>query len=401
MPGLEWFGDEEREQVNQVLQSGVLMRYNWEAKRRGVWKAKTLEEDLTARFGVRFAHLTSSGTAALLTAFSALGVGAGDAVILPAFTFVASFEAVLAVGAIPILVDVDETLTLDPQAVARAITPQTKVIMPVHMCGGMAQMEALLDLGKKHGIHILEDACQAIGGTYRGEVLGSLGVMGCFSFDYVKTITCGEGGAVLTDDRNLYDRSHAYADHGHDHIGTDRGAEHHPFMGLNFRISELQAAVGIAQLKRLDAILTVQRRHKAILKSRLTQIEGLSFRRIPDEAGDNASFLSFFMPDEQGARALAQHLKAAGIPGIFYWYDNNWHYVRKWSHLKELKTLGSLPQALRDNMPDYATQDFSQSDAIMGRCIAVLINLSWTEAEAHARAEALAVGVGQVLKQHP
>lgn len=399
MPGREWFGEAERQQVNEVLETGVLMRYNWDAERRGVWKARDLEVALKARFGVAFAQLTSSGTAALLTALSALGVGAGDAVILPTFTFVASFEAVLALGAIPVLVDVDESLTLDPQAVARAITSNTKLIMPVHMCGGMAEMDALLALARKHGTYVLEDACQAIGGTYKGKPLGAMGAMGCFSFDYVKTITCGEGGAVLTDREALYTKSNGYTDHGHDHIGSDRGAERHPFLGLNFRISELQAAVGLAQLKKLDDILTVQRRHKAIVKSHLAEIGALSFRKIPDESGDNASFLSFFMPDAHRARAVAKQLTAHGITGIFYWYDNNWHYVRQWAHLKACKTLGALSREVRAGMPDYASQDFSQSDAIIGRCISTAVSLNWTEAEAHARGKAMATVVKRVLQQ--
>ena len=151
---------------------------------------KTLEKALAKRMQVRHAQLVSSGTAALTVALASAGIGAGDEVIMPTFTFVASFESILAIGAIPVLVDVDDTLTLDPIAVENAVTERTKVVMPVHMCGSMADLKALKTICKKHGLILLEDACQAIGGSFAGVPLGGYGDLGCFSFDYVKTVTC-------------------------------------------------------------------------------------------------------------------------------------------------------------------------------------------------------------------
>src|SRR3954463_1346417 len=138
MPGFELWGEEERKEVNDVLETGILMRYGFDGPRKGIWKSKELEQEISHRFGSKYAQLVSSGTAALTTAMAALGIGAGDEVIMPAFTFVASFEAVLSVGAVPVMVDVDETLTMKPDAVRRAITSKTKCVMPVHMCGSMA-----------------------------------------------------------------------------------------------------------------------------------------------------------------------------------------------------------------------------------------------------------------------
>ena len=205
MPGFELWSDAERKEVNDVLETGILMRYGFDGPRKGIWKAKELEQALCDRFGSRYAQLLSSGTAALTTALAALGVGSGDEVIMPAFTFVASFEAVLSVGAVPVLVDVDETLTLNPAAVRKAITAKTKCIMPVHMCGSMADMDALQSICKDHNLLLLEDACQSIGATYKGKSLGTIGDAGTFSFDFVKTMTCGEGGVVLTNKRrSLY-----------------------------------------------------------------------------------------------------------------------------------------------------------------------------------------------------
>src|SRR3954447_11105329 len=202
MPGYEFFGDEERKEVNDVLETGILMRYGFDGPRKGVWKAKELEAEICNTFGSKYAQLTSSGTAALTTAMAALGIGYGDEVIMPTFTFVASFEAVLSVGAIPILVDVDETLTLDPVAVKNAINPRTKCIMPVHMCGSMADMDQLKTICEQHDLILLEDACQSIGASYHGKMVGTIGQAGTFSFDFVKTMTCGEGGVVLTNDES-------------------------------------------------------------------------------------------------------------------------------------------------------------------------------------------------------
>ncbi len=232
MPGFEFFGAEERKEVNDVLETGILMRYGFDVARKGMWKSQELEKEICNTFGAQYAQLVSSGTAALTTAFAALGVGAGDEVIMPSFTFVASFEAVLSVGAIPVLVDVDDSLTLNPDAVRKAITSKTKCVMPVHMCGSMANMDALQHICKEHNLLLLEDACQSIGATYKGKHVGTIGDAGTFSFDFVKTITCAEGGVVMTNNKTIYENCDGYTDHGHDHKGgADRGADLHPFIG--------------------------------------------------------------------------------------------------------------------------------------------------------------------------
>src|SRR5215211_3263398 len=280
MPGFELWSDAERKEVNDVLESGILMRYGFDGLRKGNWKAKELEQEICNRFGSQYAHLLSSGTAALTTALAALGIGTGDEVIMPSFTFVASFEAVLSVGAIPVLVDVDETLTLDPQAVRKAIGPKTKCIMPVHMCGSMADMDALQLICKEHNLLLLEDACQCIGASYKGKSLGTIGDAGTFSFDFVKTMTCGEGGVVMTDSEDVLIKCDGYTDHGHDHKGADRGADLHPFLGYNYRISELHAAIGVAQIGKLENFLSIQRKNHSVLKSVLSAMPEVTFRKI-------------------------------------------------------------------------------------------------------------------------
>lgn len=396
MPGYELFDDAEKKEVMDVLETGIYMRYGFDGPRNNVWKAKELEKALCERFDVKYAQLTSSGTTALTTAMAALGIGYGDEVIMPTFTFVASFEAVLSVGAIPVLVDVDDTLTLDPAAVKAAITPKTKVIMPVHMCGGMADLDALKAICQEHNLLLLEDACQAIGATYKNQAVGSVGNAGTFSFDFVKTVTCAEGGVVLTNDEQAYIKSDGYTDHGHDHLGVDRGADLHPFLGYNYRISELHAAVGLAQIRKLDKFLEIQRNNKQVLKDALEGIEGVTFRRLPDPKGDAATFLSFFLPDAEKAAAAAAAIKAAGIPA-FYWFDNNWHYVRKWNHFTGGVSLTGFGPEVKAAMDVYKTKQFPASDAIISRTISTPINLGWDNDELVARAEKLAKAVKSVL----
>ncbi len=398
MPGFELFGAEERKEVNDVLETGILMRYGFDGPRKGIWKAQELEKAVTQTFGCQYAQLTSSGTAALTTAMAALGVGAGHEVIMPAFTFVASFEAVLSVGAIPVLVDVDETLTLNPDAVRKAITPATKCIMPVHMCGSMADLDALKAICDEHNLILLEDACQSIGGTYKGKKLGTIGHAGTFSFDFVKTITCAEGGVVMTNSEDVYIKSDGYTDHGHDHKGVDRGADLHPFIGYNFRISELHAAVGLAQIRKLDQFLAIQRKNHAQLKAILAEVPGISFRQVPDPAGDSCTFLSWFLPTEAQTRAAVANMKEAGVlAGNFYWFDNNWHYIRKWDHLKQPASLFRLSDAQHAALQKLATQDFSVSDAVMGRCVSTAISLLWSEAQIQEKGEAMKAAILKAL----
>lgn len=397
MPGFELWSDAERKHLNDVVENGVLMRYGFDGNRNGHWKAKELEHEICNYFGCQHAQLVSSGTAALTAAMQAMGIGYGDEVITPAFTFVASFEAIISVGAVPVLVDVDDTLTLDPAAVRAAITSKTKCVMPVHMCGSMADLDALQAICKEHNLFLLEDACQAIGGTYKGKKLGTIGHAGTFSFDYVKTMTCGEGGVVMTNDKAIYEMCDGFSDHGHDHKGVDRGADLHPFVGYNFRLSELHAAVGLAQVKRVDEFLAIQRRNHAYLKNALSQIPGISFRRVPDETGDSCSFVSWFLPTEAQARAAVAEMKAQGIlAGNFYWFDNNWHYIRKWDHLKTGATLSALSPELKEKVMHHANKNFAASDAIMGRCISTAISLVWTEEQMKAKADAMVAAVMKV-----
>ena len=397
MPGFELFGDLERKEVNDVLDNGVLMRYGFDGIRNGHWKAKELETELGKAFNSKHVQLVSSGTAAVSVALASAGVGAGDEVIMPTFTFVASFEAIMMLGAIPILVDIDDTLTLDPTAVEAAITNKTKAVMVVHMCGSMANLKALQKVCNTNNLVLVEDACQAIGATYDGNPLGSVGDLGCFSFDFVKTITCGEGGAVITNNKDYYINADHYSDHGHDHIGNDRGAETHPFLGYNFRISELHAAVGLAQVRRLSEFLEIQRKYLKIFQDKLSQIPEVTLRTVPEGGEESGGFFNFFLPDIETTRKVIQAFKENGIDACWNYYDNNWHYIRKWDHLKDLKSLFPITQEVKDGLKYLKTKSFKPSDHFIGRNISCLIKLSWTQEEVEERAKKMTEIISQIV----
>ena len=396
MPGFELFSDLERKEVNDVLGNGVLMRYGFDGMRKGHWKAKELEAELEKTFGSEHVQLVSSGTAAVSVALASAGIGAGDEVIMPTFTFVASFEAIMMLGAIPILVDIDDTLTLDPKAVEAAVTSKTKAVMVVQMCGSMANMDALRKVCDTHNLIFVEDACQAIGGTYKGKPLGSIADLGCFSFDFVKTITCGEGGAVVTNNKDYYINADHYSDHGHDHIGNDRGAETHPFLGYNFRISELHAAVGLAQVRRLPEFIAIQKRNYTILRETLSQIPEVTFRTVPEGGEESYAFLNFFLPDLDTALKVSKAFKDNGGDVCWNYYENNWHYIRKWHHLKEAKSLYPLTSEIKEELTKLKTKDFTQSDYWIGRNISCLIKMSWTEEEVRERADKMAKCIKEI-----
>lgn len=398
MPGFELFGDAERKSVNDVLENGVLMRYGFDGMRNGHWKAKELEAELSKTFKTNYVQLVSSGTAAVSVALASAGVGVGDEVIMPTFTFVASFEAIMMLGAIPVLVDIDSSLTLDPKAVEAAITSKTKAVMVVQMCGSMGNMDALSEICTKHNLLFVEDACQATGGLYKGKPLGSIADLGCFSFDFVKTITCGEGGAVITNNKDYYLNADHYSDHGHDHVGNDRGAESHPFLGYNFRISELHAAVGLAQVKRLPEFLAIQKKNFNIIRDELSKVPQVEFRTVPDGGVESCAFLNFFLPDLEITRKVSDAFKANGIDVCWNYYDNNWHYVRAWHHLKDAKSLYPLSSEMKSALNKLKTKDFSQSDHFIGRNISCLIKLSWTEDDVKSRAKTMKACIENALR---
>lgn len=340
MPGYEVLGEEEKKEILDVLSRKVLFRYEFHQQRDGIYKVQEFEKAFAEYCGVGHALAVSSGTAALRVALAALGVGPGDEVITQGFTFVATWEAIFDAGAIPVFAEIDETLCLDPEDMAKKISPRTRAIIPVHMCGAQARIKEIVTIAEKHHIPVLEDTAQACGGRLHGKALGSFGKIGSFSFDSVKTLTTGEGGMIITDDRDLYIRASEYHDHGHDHNpNVGRGLERRNFIGFNYRMMELQGALGLAQLKKLDhLILARQRENKHRIKEALSRINGITFRKIPDPAGDIATFLIFFLPSKEKCRAFNRIMGEEGA-GAINWSENLWHYYGEWEHLLQGKSL--------------------------------------------------------------
>jgi 8-amino-3,8-dideoxy-alpha-D-manno-octulosonate transaminase len=374
MPGFEVFGDEEKREAMEVFDTGVLFRYEFAEQRRGIYKVREFEERFAAYCGARYAQAVTSGTAALKVAMAALGIGPGDEVITQGFTFVATWEAIFAAGAVPVFTEIDDTLNMDPADLEKKIGPQTKLIIPVHMLGSAARIEAIKVVAAKHGIPVLEDTAQAPGASINNKKMGSFGVCGTFSFDPVKTMTTGEGGMIITDDEKLWRNMSEYHDHGHDHAEKPggRGADGRRFIGFNYRMMELQGAIGLAQLAKLDDIIARQRENKAKMRAAVSRLDGVTFRHQLDESGDSATFLAFSLPTiEQTVRV--NKILAANDAGAVYFAANTWHYYPEWEHLLAGSTVakGGWPFKLPDGRRRviYAPDLLPQSAEILGRTL--------------------------------
>src|SRR3954471_12583171 len=286
MPGTELFGAEERKEIEDVMQTGILFRYGHDAQRNNHWKARDFESEVRKFTGAKYAHAMSSGSTAIATALAASGIGTGDEAIVPPFTFIASVEAVLFIGAIPIFGEIDETLCLSAEGIKKAITPKTKAVCLVHMCGGNANMDEIMAVVNENKLILVEDAGQAFASSYKGTYTGLFGKAGAYSFDFFKIATAGEGGVLVTNDEDTFKKADVYSDHGHDHVGSNRGMENHPYLGFNYRISELHAAVALAQTRKVPEIKQKNRRNKKFLQDALSAGRNISFAALGDPDGD-------------------------------------------------------------------------------------------------------------------
>lgn len=396
MPGFEIFGDEERKEVNAVMQTGILARYGFEEARNGVWKAVELEQEICKLFACGYAQVVISGTAALTTALAALNVGAGHEVILPVFCDVSCFEAIISVGATPVFADVDKTLTMSPDSLRKLITPKTHAVLLVHAIGSVANIAAIRDVCEAQQIFLLEDASQAIGASLMGKHAGTFGNAGVLSFDFHSTVTCGEGGAIMTADANLYKLCNEYSDHGHEHLTEKRNGDGHRYMGTNYRISELHAAVGLAQIKKLPGIVAEQKKLHQTLKAALEPVSGIAFKDITPGAEDSCTHFTILLPSQIITQQVVTALEENDIP-FAYWYDSKWHYIRKWEHFKNGSWMNRLYDDHKRHILQHTNLAFPASDAIMNRCISFAISLQWSEAEAAERGGKLATIIQSVL----
>lgn len=395
MPGFEVFGDEEKKEINDVLETGVLFRYEFGAQRKGIFKVLQFEKDFAKYCGAGFSQAVTSGTAALKVALTALGVGPGDEVITQGFTFVATWEAILDVGAIPVFTEVDETLNMDPADLKTKITERTRCIIPVHMLGAMARVEEIVAIGVAHNIPVLEDTAQAVGGRINGQHLGTFGTCGTFSFDSVKTMTTGEGGMIICNDEQMWQDMSEYHDHGHDHVVNPggRGGEGRRFIGFNYRMMELQGAMGIAQLAKLDAMITAQKSHKRRLRAAAEKIPGVRFRTLVDEDGDTATFFAFILETQEQCQRVNAVLAEEGV-GAINFSENSWHFYPSWEHLHAGASLMASgwpfaePGGKRRVL--YDPKVLPKSADIMGRTLVYPVSIKMSDAQLEKICQALA-----------
>ncbi|MBC7693906.1 MAG: DegT/DnrJ/EryC1/StrS family aminotransferase [Burkholderiales bacterium] len=398
MPGTELFGAEERKEIEDVLSTGILFRFNHDAQRNNIWKAKDFEAEAKKITGAKFALAVSNGSAAILAALAASGIGVGDEVICPPFTYMATVEAVLMLGALPVFAEIDETLCLSAEGIKNVITPKTKAVCLVHMCGGNANMDEIMAVVKQHNLILVEDAGQAFAASYKGTATGLFGNAGAYSFDFFKIATAGEGGILVTNDEATYKLADSYCDHGHDHIGSNRGMENHPIIGFNYRISELHAAVGAAQTRKVPAIRNANLKNKAFLQKELSKVAGISFSKLGDDNGDSGTFLNILMPDTETAKRTVDEFNKAGVGGFNYWYTNMYHFINQWEHIKGLKTASKLAIQVLGAPQDYNNLNIPKTQEIVGRLISFGIRCTWTEEEMSALAEKISAAAVKAMK---
>ena len=399
MAGAEMIGKEEMQEVMEVLETGILIRYNFDVERKGVFKCKEFEAAFAKYCGAKYALGVTSGSAALKVALTAMDIGPGDEVLVPAFTFLATYEAVLEVGAIPVMTDIDSSLGLSPEDMPSKITPYTKAVIPVHMCGAPARIDKILEVARQHNLLVLEDNAQGCGASFQGKKLGTFGDMGIFSFDYVKTVTTGEGGMVLTDNKELADRADWYHDHGHDHQAANRALDGRTILGFNYRMNEIQGALGLAQLRKLDYICAEQRKNKDLIKAALRAVGGVKFREIPDPAGDTATFLAFNLPTEDGTKKFQLALRTRGVDTVRY-KDNLWHYVPNWEHFLARSTANSRKYPFTNptyqGKVEYRREDIPQAEDILGRTLVMAVQVKMSEERIATISQAIAQAAKEI-----
>ena len=314
-PGAYWLDEKEENAVLDVLRHGSMFRYYGLGEPTYV---DALEAAAREFYGARYALAVNSGTGALTSAMRALGIGPGCEVVLPAFMWVASAGAVVQVGAIPVLCEIDDSFTMAPADLETKITPRTRLILPIHMAGVPCDMDAIMQVARERGIPVLEDCAQCNGGSFGGRKVGAIGDVGIFSLQLNKNMTCGEGGLILTDDRKLYARAFSAHDMGLVRV-EGRLATPEPYAiawGAGRRMNELSGAVASVQIKKLPKIVDTMRASKRRIKEMLEGTPGLSFRRLNDEDGDSGPFLVMLLQDAERAADAVAKMYGAGLSNV-------------------------------------------------------------------------------------
>jgi len=368
VPGFEVIGEEERVEVARVFDSGgVLFRHGFDNLRNGHFAVRDFEVAFAEKFDVPRALAVTSGTAALRVALAAIGVGKGDSVLIPSFTFVATAEAVIEAGAIPIAVEIDESLAMDPAFLETARRADTKAVIAVHMLGVPSDLRRISAFCDAEGLALIEDTAWGCGATLDGRFLGTWGRMGTFSFDYAKTLTTGEGGMITFNEEEDYARAAAWHDHGHENNpDVPRWEDTRSGSGFNFRMMELQGAVGNAQLRKLDFILEGQRDRHEALRQALEPIPGVEWRAEPEGSDPSCDAAVFFTPTPVSALACRDVLLASGFGTKILPEAITWHFAGAWTH---------MPDLVDAHGGDLSTA-FPISKALLDRAVALPISIA-------------------------
>jgi dTDP-4-amino-4,6-dideoxygalactose transaminase len=384
--------EEEEAAVLDVLRSKRLFRYY--GPNPGPSKVAELEQAFAERMGVPYGLAVTSGTAALICGLIGLGIGPGDEVILPAFTWIASASAVVAVGAVPILAEIDDSLTLDPEDVEAKISPYTKGILPVHMRGLPSKMDQLMDVARKHQLKVLEDSAQANGASYKGRRVGSIGDAGAFSLQFNKILTSGEGGMVITRDQAVFERAVMF----HDVVGGERNGvpEERILPGINFRMPELLGAVALVQLRKHESLLSDMRARKRMIQesiSGLAKRKGVIFPTANDREGDASVSAIFLMPDAQTAQKTAQALDAEGLGNwLFYSPDaKDYHVYAHWAPILNQRAWSSSggPWKHHPRKVTYTKDMCPRSLDLLSRAVSIDVSPELTNNQVEEVCEAL------------
>lgn len=371
-PGAYLFGEEERKELLDVMESGYLFRYGAENDPNFKRKVVKFEEEFAAYSNAKYCVAVSSGTGALLCCLAALGIGPGDEVIVPGYTFIASISSIILSKAIPVLAEIDESLTIDPEDIKKKITKKTKAIMPVHMLGNPCDMDKIMAIAEEHNLYVIEDCCQAAGGSYKGKKLGTIGDIGAFSLNIFKTITAGDGGMVITNDYDLYERAFGFHDQGHKPNRTGVEVGNRSIVGMNMRINELSGALALAQVRKLGAIGEMLRTKKAKLKAGVSNIAGIGFRKINDP-GECATLLTLLFDSKELADKFGAKIGATTIS------HSGWHVYNNMEQILEKKTSTEyncpyVCEAYGKSI-EYHAHMLPQTDAILDRAVNISVGV--------------------------
>jgi 8-amino-3,8-dideoxy-alpha-D-manno-octulosonate transaminase len=334
MPGFELIGREEREALNKLFDEsgGVLFAHGFHERRNGIYNIREFEREFATRFKSKHATAVSSGTAALKVALKAVGIKAGDEVITQDFTFIASVEAILDVGAKPVMVRVDDSLNMCPVDLERKITPKTRAVIPVHMLGFPADIEKICSIAKHHNIAVIEDNCEATGAAFKDRPLGTWGDIGVFSFDFGKVITTGEGGMLITNNEVMGKYIREYHDHGHEsNPSLPRGRDTRSIYGFNYRMTEMQGAVGRAQLKKLGYILEENAVRYSALERELKA--SVQMRQQFSDAQPIYDTLMFSLENKVLRERILKYLYDNGVGTKNVPDAIEWHFSGYWNHI--------------------------------------------------------------------